>query len=202
MTMIIAAAENVLPGFNEPTIDAQRVFRRVLEAMAHPGRILTVPADLVTAPAGLSPAAAAVGLTLLDNETMVWTDLPEASASRAWLRFHCGAPFTADPGRAAFGLIATPGAGLALDRFFPGTDEAPETSATLIVEVDALLPDKGLRLSGPGIHGLQTLQVRGLPEDFWSVRQRICRSHPLGLDILLVCGNLLAGLPRTTIVNG
>ncbi len=200
--MIVTAAENVLPGFNEPTIDAQRVFRRVLEAMAHPGRILTVPADRVTAPAGLSPAAAAVGLTLLDNETMVWTDLPAASPALAWLRFHCGCPFSADPGQAAFGLIAAPDAGLDLDRFFPGTDEAPEAAATLFVEVDTLQAGKGLRLSGPGIDGLQTLQVRGLPEDFWPVRQRICRSHPLGLDILLVCGDLLAGLPRTTIVNG
>lgn len=200
--MNITAAENVLPGFNDPTIDAQRVFRRILEAMTYPGRILTVPTDLATALAGISPATAAVGLTLLDNETMVWTDLAEASPVLAWLRFHCGCPFTADPGRAAFGLIATPGAGLALNRFFPGTDEAPETAATLIVEVDALLPDKGLRLSGPGIDGLQTLQVGGLPEDFWSARQRICRAYPLGLDILLVCGDLLAGLPRTTIING
>lgn len=200
--MTADAAENLWPGFNEPTIDAQRVFRLILEAMTHPGRILTVPLQIAPAPDELHPATAAISLTLLDNDTPVWTDLPALSPVLAWLRFHCDCLLTGDRGQAAFGLITEMDRKPLLEGFFPGTDEVPETAATLIMQVAALNADKGSRLSGPGIAGARRLDVTGLPDDFWQTREQICRAYPTGLDMLLVCGNLLAALPRTTIVNG
>ena len=200
--MTTSVAENVLPGFNAPTLDAQRVFRLILEAMTYPGRMLALPAKIAATPDSLHPAAAAISLTLLDNDTPVWTDLPASSPALAWLRFHCGCPLTGDRGQAAFGLIAEARRATALDKFFPGTDEAPETAATLIMQVEALYPDRGCRLSGPGIKDRKALEVSGLANEFWQTREKICRAYPIGLDMIFVCDNHLAALPRTTIVNG
>jgi alpha-D-ribose 1-methylphosphonate 5-triphosphate synthase subunit PhnH len=199
--MTTGAAAVVTPGFHNPAMDAQRVFRQVLEAMTHPGRILELPSDVTPFPDDLNPATAAVGLTLLDHDTPVWSDLPPSSGALSWLRFHCGCPFSRDPGQAVFALITDAPQALPLSQFFPGTDEAPETAATLIVQVAALRPGAGGRLRGPGINGQRRLAVDGLPEDFWEARQRICRGYPVGLDVLLVCDRQLAALPRTTTVN-
>ena len=59
------------PGFADPTRDAQRAFRAVLDALAHPARSfpLAGPAD---PPAALGPGLAAVALTLLDEDCAVW----------------------------------------------------------------------------------------------------------------------------------
>ena len=199
--MTITTAGSVAPGFRKPAMDAQQVFRLVLEAMSHPGRILSLPPGAVPEAPRLHPATAAVCLTLLDNDTPVWTDLPASSPPLTWLKFHSGCPFSADPGKAAFALVTDTRRQPSLDRFYPGTDEAPETAATLIMQVEALHPDQGCRLSGPGTKGRPKLEVAGVADDFWQQRQRICHAYPVGLDMIFVCGGLLAALPRSTIVN-
>src|SRR5262249_60143642 len=73
---------SVRRGFVEPVLESQRVFRRVLDAMAHPGRIVRID-SFIDAPVPLAPATAAVCLTLLDFETPLWLDaaarVPELS---------------------------------------------------------------------------------------------------------------------------
>ena len=59
------------PGLADPAHDAQQLFRAILDATSHPGRIVSLPA----APAGpgaLSAAATAYLLTLADRDTPVW----------------------------------------------------------------------------------------------------------------------------------
>lgn len=193
--------EAVAPGFQQPALDAQAVFRTLLEAMSHPGRVTALPAVLPEAPQGLYPAAAAVCLTLLDDDTPLWTDADAASAIVPWLRFHCGCPLEADPGRALFGLITDPRRLPALDAFSQGSDEAPETAATLIVQVDSLAPHRGCRLRGPGIPEARAFGVGGLSSRFWEQRQAVCEAFPLGLDLIFAGGGELAALPRTTRVD-
>ena len=60
--------EPLSPGFADPVGAAQTTFRAVLGAMAEPGRILDVAVDL-TPPRPLGRAAAAVVLSLLDDDT-------------------------------------------------------------------------------------------------------------------------------------
>ena len=63
-----------LPGLTDPVGDAQRIFRRVLDALAHPGRIVTLDAP-ARRPAGvLGRAAIGTALALLDFETAIWLD--------------------------------------------------------------------------------------------------------------------------------
>jgi alpha-D-ribose 1-methylphosphonate 5-triphosphate synthase subunit PhnH len=180
-----------LPGFADPVHGPQTVFRAVLDAMAHPGSIVSAEAGL-TAPAPLAPATAALLLTLADAETPLWLD-PDAAAARGWITFHCGAP-VAGPADAAFGVaLSLPD----LTRFAAGDDDAPEQSTTLIVQVAALGAGPAYRLEGPGLREPATLRVTGLPEDFaarWAANARL---YPRGVDLVLCTADRLVALPRT-----
>jgi alpha-D-ribose 1-methylphosphonate 5-triphosphate synthase subunit PhnH len=189
-------------GLADPILDAQRIFRGVLDAMARPGRIAIVPAP-AELPPPLSPATAAVCLALLDFETPLWLDGAAGSpAVIEYLRFHCGVPLATAPGEAAFALIADPGGMLSLESFAAGTDEYPDRSATLIVQAAGLRAGTGRRLTGPGIAGEALLDVQGIPEDFWRMCRRSRDRFPLGVDLIMTSGRQVAALPRTTLVEG
>jgi alpha-D-ribose 1-methylphosphonate 5-triphosphate synthase subunit PhnH len=96
-----------------------------------------------------------------------------------------------------FALVIEPLALPPLSAFNIGTDEFPDRSATLILEVAALQEGFGARLSGPGIRD-RHLRVGGLPEQFWTERVELQELFPRGLDVVLTCGDRLAALPRTT----
>jgi alpha-D-ribose 1-methylphosphonate 5-triphosphate synthase subunit PhnH len=189
-----------LPGLSDPVADAQRIFRRVLDALAHPGRIVTLdaPAELPAGPFGR--AAIGTALALLDFETAIWLD-EAASAVGPHLRFHCNCPLAAARGQAAFALIGDPATLPPLDGFALGSDSYPDRSATLVIEVEALGQEGGLRLSGPGIQDEVLLGVAGLRTGFWPERAGLAPLFPCGLDLILTCGDRLAAIPRTTMVE-
>jgi alpha-D-ribose 1-methylphosphonate 5-triphosphate synthase subunit PhnH len=185
-----------LPGFPDPVGDAQATFRAVLDAMAKPGKLHQVGAGLV-APAPLDNATAAVLLTLIDNETPLWVD-PAADASRAWLAFHCGAAITDAVGEAVFALALSLRELTALS---PGSDEAPEDSATLILQVQALGSGARYRLAGPGLRGPAILAVSGLPGHFVAAWQQNHALYPRGVDVILCSGTTLTALPRSVTIE-
>jgi alpha-D-ribose 1-methylphosphonate 5-triphosphate synthase subunit PhnH len=189
----------ILAGFADPVLDAQRAFRAVLDAMAHPGRVLSVaPLD---APAPLGAAAAAVCLTLLDLDTPVWLDPAAATVDvLAYLRFHCGAPVVPTPPAARFAVVADPATMPALGVFEAGTDERPDLSATLVIQVTGLTLGRGARLTGPGIEGEAQLDVVGAPA-LWPGWRANAGRFPRGVDVVLCAGVRLAALPRTTRVE-
>jgi alpha-D-ribose 1-methylphosphonate 5-triphosphate synthase subunit PhnH len=180
--------ETRFPGFADPVLDAQATFRAVLEAMSRPGRVQAVvpPPEL---PPGLSPAAAAVLLTLVDAATPL--RIAAGAEAEAWARFHCGCPVVA--GGAAF--VLDPAAAL-LD-LEAGTEEEPERGATLILEVAALEEGAGWRLTGPGIREAHRLRVAGAPAGFVAEWARNRARFPRGVDAILCAGTRLAALPRT-----
>jgi alpha-D-ribose 1-methylphosphonate 5-triphosphate synthase subunit PhnH len=186
------------PGFEDPTLASQAVFRSVMEAMARPGTILAI-AGLARAPRPLGLASAAVALTLLDYETPVWLDpgLAQSSEVAAWLRFHTGAPLADDPGKAAFGIIADPPRMPSFEVFSQGSMEYPDRAATLILQVESLSDKGGFCLSGPGIRGSRALLASPLPADFPARMRANGAQFPRGLDIILASQTMLAALPRS-----
>jgi alpha-D-ribose 1-methylphosphonate 5-triphosphate synthase subunit PhnH len=182
------------PGFADPVGDAQACFRAVLDAMAHPGRIVQVPAGL-SGPLPLSPAAASIALTLCDIDTPVWLDAASTAAAQ-YITFHCGAPLAASPAESRFAFVADPAALPSLDAFALGTDEYPERSTTLVIAVVGFGSTSEMRLTGPGIRGEVQLGVAGLPARFWTERAALVELFPRGLDVLFVSGGDLVGLPR------
>ena len=179
------------PGFADPVLDSQACFRSVLDAMARPGTIhrLHAPAD---PPPPLDRATAAALLTLVDGDTPLWLD-DRAAAAAEWVAFHCGAPM-AQRDRAAFAVALGP---VDLAGFYAGTDDGPEDSATLILQVAALGSGQTFRIEGPGLKGSATVAVDGLPPGFidaWSANRAL---FPRGVDVILCAGDAIAALPRT-----
>ncbi|WP_280155918.1 phosphonate C-P lyase system protein PhnH [Piscinibacter sp. XHJ-5] len=196
--------------FRDPVDGAQRSFRALLDAMAHPGSERELPAAAL---AGIEPPAScsrqrpmslgmtAVLLTLLDAETMVRLAGSLASAEAlAYLRFHTGVRAAWIDDRAPFNVARAADVDDRLwSRLDLGTDESPQRGATLIVEVDALgSAGTRLHLRGPGIPAERSLDVDGLSRDFWLWRTRLQSELPRGVDLVLVCGTRLAAIPRST----
>ena len=82
-----------------------------------------------------------------------------------------------------------------------GTDEYPDRSTTLIVQVPELSAGRGPRLTGPGIDGARRLDVGGRPERVWRVVAENPSLFPRGVDLILAAGARVAALPRTTRVE-
>lgn len=186
------------PGLADPVLDAQGIFRSVLDALAHPGRVVTVPSALEP-PAPLGAATAAVCLTLLDFETPLWLD-PAARTPEAveYLRFHCGAPICESRAEAAFSVVADALRLPSLGSFQAGSDEYPDRSTTVIVQVDDIHEGIGRRLTGPGIDGERRLELEGVSGRIWGMLRENQGLFPRGIDVLVTAGSRLVGLPRTT----
>jgi alpha-D-ribose 1-methylphosphonate 5-triphosphate synthase subunit PhnH len=185
------------PGFSDPGIESQRLFRRLMEATARPGRIETA-ADAPAPPEGVSRAAGAVLLTLCDQETPLWLAPRLARAEAAgWLRFHCGSPVTDRAADAAFAL-AGPDDLPALADFSMGDPKYPDRSTTLVLDLAALDGGPMVRLEGPGILDAAPIAPVGLPAGFWAERADLAPLFPCGLDIILTAGDRFVCLPRTT----
>jgi alpha-D-ribose 1-methylphosphonate 5-triphosphate synthase subunit PhnH len=182
----------LLGGFREAPQQSARAFRAALDAMARPGSILAV--EGAEPPAPLSAAAGVLILTLCDGTTPVHLGASlDRPALRDWITFHTGAALVA-AGEAGF-AIGTWADLVPVDRFACGTPDYPDRSATLIVELPALRPE-GATLTGPGIARAAHLS---LPEisAFQANRARF----PQGFDCFFTCGNRLAALPRSTVVE-
>lgn len=179
-------------GFSDAPLEAARAFRAALEALARPGRIETVAG--AAPPAPLSVAAGVILLTLADPTTPLYLASSHGTRDlRDWIAFHTGAPLVG--AEAAVFALGDWAALHPVQRFAIGTPEYPDRSATLIVEVPHLSAT-GARLTGPGIKGEAFLS---LPETAAFRANRAL--YPLGFDAFLTCGDRLAGLPRSTIVE-
>jgi alpha-D-ribose 1-methylphosphonate 5-triphosphate synthase subunit PhnH len=195
-----SAQDELAPGFADPALAAQEVFRAVLDAMSAPGKIVALPEGGRVASAPLPHAAAAIALTLADFETPVWLS-PAMARAAAWLRFHSGAPVIAEKQSARFAFASAADCP-PLDAFDLGTDAYPDRSTTVVVEVAALGTGDAVTLSGPGLHAPAALRVAGLPDGFWIARARLAVLFPRGIDVVLTSGASLAALPRTTRAHG
>lgn len=192
------ALADLAPGFEDPVHDAQAAFRRLLDAMSRPGRVQKLaPA---AAPAGLSAATAAVLLSVADPDVTVWlAPTAHVEAQAAWLRFHTGARVATSAAQADWLVLHADAAHADLWRMArTGTDEAPHTAATLLVDVPSLAMAPGLTLRGPGIADRHILAVGGIARPFWGARIAQEPLFPRGADLVLACGTHVAALPRST----
>jgi alpha-D-ribose 1-methylphosphonate 5-triphosphate synthase subunit PhnH len=191
----------LLPGFSDPVGETQSAFRAVLDAIARPGSLQSLPVPQGV-PDGWPPAAVSLALTLLDQETPVWLDPAAATAeASAYLRFHCGCPRIADAGNAMFAVVLDGANMPPLHTFSIGDPLSPERSATLILVLEALTDGPQLILSGPGIKGERAIAPVGLSADFvqqWTDNHAL---YPSGIDVILVAGDAVVGLPRSVAIE-
>lgn len=164
-------------------------FTAIMWAMSYPGR----PYQLSVAP---SQALPAIAEALVDLETSFYT--PDAALDAAIARTG-GRRRPASTAMYQF-YPQLSDADLELLPSIPyGTSRDPDQSATLVIGCGF---DYGVsvRLRGPGIPTATELRVGGLPLGFWEARRHAIR-YPLGWDLVLVAGDRVVGLPRTTLVE-
>jgi len=186
------------PQFDKPVHDAQRTFRTVLAALAEPLAPLTLPV-LPPAPAGLLPGTAALLVTLLDQEVSLYSANLGNDASE-WLRFHSGVRFVDNAADADFVLIRDGETLPALAGLKAGEPAYPDRSATLIVETSRFGSDQ-IEGRGPGFAAPRRFGASALTATFWTGWKVNQARFPLGVDVLLVSADAVAGLPRTTQVT-
>ena len=186
-------------GFADKVLSAQSTFRSVMDAMARPGSIQRI-AVATGAPSPLMRGAAAIALTLFDHDTPVWLDaaMSETADVTKWLKFHTGAPVIADSAICSFALIGDPRALPALDRFAFGSNEYPDRSTTLILQVGSLTEGSHFELRGPGIDGSAVLRARVEPADLFERLAINAALFPRGIDVVLVADDAIVAIPRTT----
>jgi alpha-D-ribose 1-methylphosphonate 5-triphosphate synthase subunit PhnH len=156
----------------------------------------------VATAAPLHRGTIALLLALADFETPLWLSPPACNdAVLGAIRFHCGSPIVTDPSRAAFVVAANAAERPRLDALDLGSDLYPERAATLILQVDGLGVGREIVLAGPGIDGTARLAVDGLDEAFWAERNALEILSPRGLDVILVDGEAVAAIPRSTAVE-
>lgn len=179
---------------------SQAAFRALMDAFARPGEIRTLRGG--NAPAPLAPASAALVQSLADYETPVWLDdaLAGVPAVADWIRFHTGAPIVTEPSEAAFALIADPLTLPDFAQFALGSEEYPDRSTTLIVQIERFA-GRAFTLEGPGIKGTRALAAGPLPDDFAERLAGNRELFPRGVDLVLVAGDRIAALPRSIRVS-
>jgi alpha-D-ribose 1-methylphosphonate 5-triphosphate synthase subunit PhnH len=184
--------------FPASVLAAQSNFRAILDATASPGTVRPIMAA-VPPPPPLSAGAAAVALTLCDNDTPVWLDaaLRDSEAVCQWLRFHCGCKLIDAPGDAAFAFVSAAATLPPFESFNLGTSDYPDRSTTIVLNVQTLQAGPPLGLTGPGIRDRAVLRAAPLPVD---MPERLAANRalfPRGVDLILVTATDVAALPRS-----
>ena len=185
-------------GFVEPVFDAQASFRKIMHALATPGRIMSLKADLAV-PEPMNPAAAAALLALCDFETTLWLSpgLTRQGTIGEYLGFHTGTRLASEPASASFALVDLAQDRLDIGCFAQGTPEYPDRSTTVVLLCERLAGQDAIDFTGPGIAGRTRLGFSPMPVDFreqWRANREI---FPLGVDLILTCGHDLMALPRS-----
>ncbi len=193
-------APDLASGLADPAQDSQRLFRAVLDAFSHPGRIVVLPQP-PAAVGPLSRAATAFLLTFVDRDTPLWL-APEfdSAAVRDFVRFHTGAPIVAGEADALFAVVPSDPAPM-LEGFAVGSDPYPDRSATLVIEVPGLSGGVARGWRGPGIDGCSTVAVEGLSGTFWVEWLANHSLFPCGVDVVFTAGSDLLALPRSIAVE-
>ncbi len=186
-------------GFADKVASAQSTFRSVMDGMARPGSVQRI--EMASeAPAAMMRGTAAIALTLFDHDTPIWLDplLSETTEIAKWLKFHTSAPVIEDSSICSFAVIGDPAALPSLDRFSFGSNEQPDRSTTLILQIESLAQGQTLELSGPGIDGTAVIQGAIQPSDLFERLAINAALFPRGIDVVLVHDDTIVAIPRTT----
>jgi alpha-D-ribose 1-methylphosphonate 5-triphosphate synthase subunit PhnH len=195
------AAEVLTGGFADPVFESQAVFRKVLDAFARPGKVVEIPA-VVTVPAPLFAPTAAFLSTFADEATPVHFEAEVAAgAAAAWVQFHTGAPLAERPDLAHFAVVTNPEDLPDFAHFALGTQDYPDRSTTIVVQVESLAGGEGIRLEGPGIDGAAEAGIAPMPRDLLSALKRNRALFPRGVDLVLASPAAILALPRSTRVT-
>lgn len=193
------ASENIIytGGFESPVFQSQSVFKALMDGMARPGTLQALDRG-VAPPSPMGAGAGAIALTLCDHDTPVYLAMPLVEAGvPGWLAFQTGALVTDDRTEAQFAFLDRSTLLPPLSTFAAGTQEYPDRSTTIVLEVPSFKGGQDYILTGPGIQDSTTISVSGLPAPFEGLWKENNAHYPRGVDLVLVAGLEMICLPRT-----
>ncbi|MCL2635011.1 MAG: phosphonate C-P lyase system protein PhnH [Betaproteobacteria bacterium] len=166
----------------------QAAFRQIMKGFAYPGRLGRLDTEAEHALPLLLATLVDRSNRLADPRQLLAADEYRRLGSRA-----------SSPESAQFVVLP----GICPPDFQPmlGSLENPEQGATLIVVAERLAAGAGLRLSGPGIDGAASVAVQGIDPLWWQKREQWNAGFPLGVDMIVVAGRQVLGLPRTVRID-
>jgi alpha-D-ribose 1-methylphosphonate 5-triphosphate synthase subunit PhnH len=179
----------------DPVHDTRSTFRALVDAMARPGTVESVP---------VTPADHAVLATLVDHEVTIATEddqLVEALSNAG--RYE---PAPLDGADLVHACGSTDGRIVEAER---GTLKEPSDGATAVYRVDGLVgavdeasdASVTLRIAGPGVPGHRRLGVAGLPPAEADAVATLGESFPRGVDVVLTASDQVAALPRSVTLD-
>lgn len=173
-----------LHSFNE-VFDGQKVFRKVLEAMANPGRKVSI-SEQAQKMYGDDSAFLALAMTLLDNEVSFCVcNNKNLAENISLITLSSEAPLE----EADFVFVNEE---KQLEEVFEkvkcGTLADPHRSATIIIKVENSC-DKAWNLYGAGIDGTLTLKVPDGADQAMELRKQQNYEYPQGIDMIFVTGS-------------
>jgi len=201
----------------DPVFDSQQHFRLLLDAMARPGKIVTLPQMPLAPPPGLSRTAALTGFALLDADASFCVQDGDAAVVRYLEGNTSSRP--EDVGNADFvfaGGLMSPGFVGAMKK---GSLSYPDEGATLVLDVERLAQDAerlvqdversayegaglAVTVSGPGVAGKRTFFAGGLNSSLLEALQECNAEFPLGIDLILAGASwCVACIPRSSRVS-
>lgn len=188
--MILTGEKIIL---TDEALHAQKTFRVLLNAMAHPGKFY----DLSFI--GDNSYLYLVLKTLLDCEVTFAVFGTNRERLSREIRLLTGA-VESEVEDADFLIITDESSRGEIERAKIGTAEYPDRGATLIYSIEKGNSNPvNLRLAGPGIHGELGLSVYGIAKKEFLTLKGINRNYPLGLDSIFVFGDgKILCLPRST----
>jgi len=194
--------QTLTAGFADQVMQSQQVFRSILDSLSNPSRCVSIGQHVPECPDDVPSAVAAALLTLADYETPVYlAPRFHTKPVLSWLAFHAGCPIVDTPDQAGFAVLDGGEPSPALDRFNPGDERYPDRSTTVFVVCADLSGGHPVRLRGPGIEHEAMIAPQGLHAGFWPEVEANHSRFPMGVDLMLVSGADLIGLPRTTLAT-
>lgn len=191
------AQAQLCPGFSDPVFSSQEVFRQLLKAMSEPVLICTVQST-ESCPQTLHASTYAIALSLMDQDTRLKLAIGvDSSSVRESLRFHNSVAVVEGWDQADFVICNEPGIP-DLGVLNPGSEAYPDQSCTLIIQCDSFLESIPYTATGPGIQRSREFNCSALNQQLVRQREALEQRFPLGIDLILTCGQEFFCLPRTT----
>lgn len=178
-----------------PVVPTQAIYRQVLQAMSHPGKLYSLPLR------EWSCSMLALCETLLDHEVSYCVT---ASGDSSWETdiFALTKACMAKLEDADYIIVKGHTSNGALSRVRRGDPAFPDQGATIIYVMESPLPAAegcGPILSGPGLAKATASEVNPLAENEWRALREVNSEYPLGVDVicLLGCEQVMC-IPRST----
>ncbi len=186
----------------DEVFDAQEQFRIIMDAMARPGKINTLPHLDILPPLGLNEASALVALGLLNADVTFACSEFNVYEIQSYININTSAQLT-NLEKADYIFLTGQEDVSIVENVKVGKLSYPEQGATLIFSVSQIGEDKTegtlkLVLKGPGIKNENVVFAAGINPGLLNQIRIINQEFPLGVDLIVTdVNNQLICIPRS-----